>query len=246
MNKQEQTVMEMSLLNDVKGEAPSPFNNFSEIEKEDTILLVQKYIQDHYPQEYMENEKRFSLMLNELFPLSIRRLVEWGDISLKQQKDVFQNTTLLIKDFSSLKAADIIDELLNRKKDKGEGFFSKIINSIKFSKEQEDKNNIEDLKSNLSLVLTQITQELEKLDSSSTYIKLRLIVLIAINEALSINDSSFFETVENRRQLFFYALQNIEVSKTQLNQTKDMILKHLVSIDHIEKVTIPLLYRVKE
>lgn len=111
MNKQEQTVMEMSLLNDVKGEAPSPFNNFSEIEKEDTILLVQKYIQDHYPQEYMENEKRFSLMLNELFPLSIRRLVEWGDISLKQQKDVFQNTTLLIKDFSSLKAADIIDEL---------------------------------------------------------------------------------------------------------------------------------------
>lgn len=246
MNKQEQTVMEMSLLNDVKGEGSSPFNNFSEIEKEDAILLVQKYIQDHYPQEYMENEKRFSLMLNELFPLSIRQLVEWGDISLKQQKDVFQNTTLLIKDFSSLKAADIIDELLNRKKDKGEGFFSKIINSIKFSKEQEDKNNIEDLKSNLSLVLTQITQELEKLDSSSTYIKLRLIVLIAINEALSINDSSFFETVENRRQLFFYALQNIEVSKTQLNQTKDMILKHLVSIDHIEKVTIPLLYRVKE
>lgn len=246
MNKQEQTVMEMSLLNDVKGEGPSPFNNFSEIEKEDTILLIQKYIQDHYPQEYMENEKRFSLMLNELFPLSIRQLVEWGDISLKQQKDVFQNTTLLIKDFSSLKAADIIDELLNRKKDKGEGFFSKIINSIKFSKEQEDKNNIEELKSNLSLVLTQITQELEKLDSSSTYIKLRLIVLIAINEALSINDSSFFETIENRRQLFFYALQNIEVSKTQLNQTKDMILKHLVSIDHIEKVTIPLLYRVKE
>lgn len=246
MNKQEQTVMEMSLLNDVKGEGSSPFNNFSEIEKEDAILLVQKYIQDHYPQEYMENEKRFSLMLNELFPLSIRQLVEWGDISLKQQKDVFQNTTLLIKDFSSLKAADIIDELLNRKKDKEEGFFSKIINSIKFSKEQEDKNNIEDLKSNLSLVLTQITQELEKLDSSSTYIKLRLIVLIAINEALSINDSSFFETVENRRQLFFYALQNIEVSKTQLNQTKDMILKHLVSIDHIEKVTIPLLYRVKE
>lgn len=246
MNKQEQTVMEMSLLNDVKGEGSSPFNNFSEIEKEDTILLIQKYIQDHYPQEYMENEKRFSLMLNELFPLSIRQLVEWGDISLKQQKDVFQNTTLLIKDFSSLKAADIIDELLNRKKDKGEGFFSKIINSIKFSKEQEDKNNIEELKSNLSLVLTQITQELEKLDSSSTYIKLRLIVLIAINEALSINDSSFFETIENRRQLFFYALQNIEVSKTQLNQTKDMILKHLVSIDHIEKVTIPLLYRVKE
>ncbi len=246
MNKQEQTVMEMSLLNDVKGEGSSPFNNFSEIEKEDTILLIQKYIKDHYPQEYMENEKRFSLMLNELFPLSIRQLVEWGDISLKQQKDVFQNTTLLIKDFSSLKAADIIDELLNRKKDKGEGFFSKIINSIKFSKEQEDKNNIEELKSNLSLVLTQITQELEKLDSSSTYIKLRLIVLIAINEALSINDSSFFETIENRRQLFFYALQNIEVSKTQLNQTKDMILKHLVSIDHIEKVTIPLLYRVKE
>jgi len=71
-------------------------------------------------------------------------------------------------------------------------------------------------------------------------------ILIAINESLSIKDSSLLEAIENRRQLFFYALQNIEVSKVQLEQTKDMILKHLVSIDHIEKVTIPLLHRVKE
>lgn len=246
MNKQEQTLMEMSLLNDVKGEVSSPFNNLDEVQKQDNILLAMKYIQNHYPQEYMENEKRISLMLEEIFPLSVRKIVEWGEVSLKQQKDIFQNTTLLIKEYSSCNAPDIIDELINRKKERKEGFLSKLFNSIKFSKEQDDKNNIEELKSNLSLILTQISQEVEKLDGSSKYIKLRLIVLIALNEALNIKDASLLESVENRRQLFFYALQNMEVSKVQLNQTKDIILKHLVSIDHIEKITIPLLYRTKE
>lgn len=246
MNKQEQAIQEMSLLNAVKGEVPSPFNNSIDNIVQDDLLILFKYIQDHYPQEYKENDKRFSLMLEEIFPLSLRQIVEWGDVSLKEQKDVFQNTTLLMKESSSLNSAEIIQEIINRQKEKKSGFFSKIIKSITFSKEQDDRNNIEDLKVGLSTILTQINQGLERLEGSRKYIKLRLIVLITINEALSIKDTSLMEAVENRRQLFFYALQNIEVSKVQLEQTKDMILKHLVSIDHIEKVTIPLLHRVKE
>ncbi|EPP7233223.1 hypothetical protein ACTOJ1_000077 [Shigella flexneri] len=246
MDKQEQAIQEMSLLNDVKGESTSPFNNSMDNKVQDDLLISLKYLQDHYPQEYKENDKRLSLMLEEILPLSIRQIVEWGEVSLKEQKDVFQNTTLLIKENSSLNGAEIIDEIINRQKEKKSGFFSRMIKSLKFSKEQEDKNNIEDLKVNLSLILTQINQSMERLEGSRKYIKLRLIILIAINESLSIKNSSLLEAIENRRQLFFYALQNIEVSKVQLEQTKDMILKHLVSIDHIEKVTIPLLHRVKE
>lgn len=246
MNKQEQTIQEMSLLSNVKGEADSPFNNSENNKTHDDLLVSLKYLQNHYPQEYEENEKRLSLMLEEILPLSIRQLVDWGEISLKEQKDVFQNTTLLIKENSSLNSAEIIDEIINRQKEKKSGFFNKIIKIFTFSKEQNDRNNIEDLKGNLSLMLNQVNQNLERLEGSRKYIKLRLIVLITINEALSIKDTSLMEAVENRRQLFFYALQNIEVSKVQLEQTKDMILKHLVSIDHIEKVTIPLLHRVKE
>jgi len=246
MNKQEQTIQEMSLLSNVKGEVASPFNNYENNKNHDDLLVSLKYLQNHYPQEYEENEKRLSLMLEEILPLSIRQLVDWGEISLKEQKDVFQNTTLLIKENSSLNSAEIIDEIINRQKEKKSGFLNKIIKSFTFSKEQNDRNNIEDLKGNLSLMLNQVNQNLERLEGSRKYIKLRLIVLITINEALSIKDTSLMEAVENRRQLFFYALQNIEVSKVQLEQTKDMILKHLVSIDHIEKVTIPLLHRVKE
>lgn len=246
MNKQEQTIQEMSLLSNVKGEAASPFNNYENNKNHDDLLVSLKYLQNHYPQEYEENEKRLSLMLEEILPLSIRQLVDWGEISLKEQKDVFQNTTLLIKENSSLNSAEIIDEIINRQKEKKSGFLNKIIKNFTFSKEQNDRNNIEDLKGNLSLMLNQVNQNLERLEGSRKYIKLRLIVLITINEALSIKDTSLMEAVENRRQLFFYALQNIEVSKVQLEQTKDMILKHLVSIDHIEKVTIPLLHRVKE
>lgn len=246
MNKQEQSIQEMSLLNNVKGEGDSPFNNLIDNKVQDNLLISLKYIQDHYPQEYKENHKRLSLMLEEIFPLSISKIVDWGEVSLKEQKDVFQTTTLLLKENSSLNSAEIIAEIINRKKEKKSGFFYRAIKKIKFSKEQNDKNNIEDLKGSLSLMLTQISQVIERLEGSGKYIKLRLMVLIAINESLSIKDSSLIEAIENRRQLFFYALQNIEVSKVQLIQTKDMILKHLVSIDHIEKVTIPLLHRVKE
>lgn len=257
MDNTKQRILENQILSNIQGESDSPFVDLKTIDPtktqpiqnvksyDENILNSLKYIEINYPQQYLDQKNKFILMLEELYPLSVNKVISWGNSSLNDSSAAFQSASMLFKDYNSLNAADTIDEILSRKKEnKKQSFISKLFKAVKPNKEHEDKGVMDTLRSELSLLLPKIDNVIFMMENN--YIKYRLITLIAIQETSVFEDSSFEEVFSRRRQAFFYALQSIDVSLKETKNVRNMIINHLVSIDHIMKVTIPLLHKIQE
>lgn len=257
MDNTKQRILESQILSNLQGESDSPFIDLKTVDPtknqpvenvrsyDENILNSLKYIEINYPKQYEDQKNKFLLMLEELYPLSVKKVISWGDSSLQDSNAAFQSASMLFRDYNSLNAADTIEEILTRKKETvKKSFLGKLFNSVKSNKEHEDRGRMDALRSELSLLLPRIDNVISMLENN--YIKYRLITLIAIYETSVFEDSSFEEVVSGRRQAFFYALQSIEVSLKEAKNVRNLIINNLVSIDHIMKVTIPLLHKVQE
>lgn len=257
MDNTKQKMLESQILSNLQGESDSPFVDLKTVDPTQTqpiqsvksydenILNCLKYIEINYLKLYEDQKNKFILMLEELYPLSVKKVMSWGDSSLKDSNAAFQSASMLFRDYSGLNAAETIDEILTRKKETvKKSFLGKLFSSVKSNKEHEDRARMDTLRSELSLLLPGIDNVIFMLESN--YVKYRLITLIAIHETSVFEDSSFEEVVSGRRQAFFYALQSIEVSLKEAKKVRNMIINNLVSIDHIIKVTIPLLHKAQQ
>lgn len=202
-------------------------------------------IQSEFPEFYKEHQRRLENMVEKLIPPTILLVSTWGDKAVIDQRELVENTTLLVREFSSTNGDQLLNDVIKSAGYQSEkSLFAKLKNS--FSDSFTDKKidyvaEVESLKIHLSGLIPKMDEQFEK--SKDTILPLWMIAISGVSQTYETDDLALAEYLDSRRQLLQHAYINVNTSRSQLEQVRILAVKMYSQIDHVMNVTIPAMMR---
>jgi len=202
-------------------------------------------IQSEFPEFYKEHQRRLENMVEKLIPPTILLVSTWGDNAVIDQRELVENTTLLVREFSSTNGDQLLNDVIKSAGYQSEkSLFAKLKNS--FSDSFTDKKidyvaEVESLKIHLSGLIPKMDEQFEK--SKDTILPLWMIAISGVSQTYETDDLALAEYLDSRRQLLQHAYINVNTSRSQLEQVRILAVKMYSQIDHVMNVTIPAMMR---
>jgi hypothetical protein len=191
-----------------------------------------------YPN-YEPEKNRIKNMAKQLIANDLMTISTWGEPFLVEQKNLVNEASKRIQEFSALKGSDLLNEVLefSKHENSGGGFFQRL--TSKFATSEAYDLRVAALKQHLSGILPTIVNYNNSCKNS--LLVLYVTVLSVVDDNTQGKDKIIEEAFYNRRMLLNGALKNLEMLNIQLNQTMELISNMLNEISHIMDVVLPAL-----
>jgi hypothetical protein len=210
------------------------------------------YAKEHFPAIYVTETRRFNMLVAQLIPLAISRVLSWGQQALNDQQQLHKDTFDLIKKFHELKGNDILNEIvgatdtaknIEKKKNGILGWLKPSLPKATTSP-QENQDRLEKLKSQLNELLTPLDKKFSEARASLLPLFMATLACVAdVSEETDAvkSDIALYSALTQRRRLLHDASEQTDMIKDQLNQVRLMIVDLKNRMDHIINVMLPSL-----
>lgn len=222
-----------SIYNKPHAPSKSPFYT----EEDTKANALADIVIENYPS-YIDDHKRIKNLCKQLIKNDLTVVTSWGEEFLVSQKNLVTLSSTRIREFNALSGTELLNEVLEFSKQRGnDSFFKRITN--KFANIETYNSRVLALKQHVNGILPLICNY--RSECKQNLMALYLAVLSVVDDNTKDKEKLIGDAYYNRRMLLNGALTNLTMLDTQLNQTLELITGMLNEISHIMDVVLPAL-----